>query len=523
MMTHQTGAAGHGCGKCSQISGRELRRSENSGTTRDRNGMQGVHRKKPGWAATFLPRLASLSFPSALVLSGCFSSIIAAPSDSGASVDPDAGSPVTTQPDASQASDAARTSDSGLATLLPYDAGLSEPPPDSTVGVAPDAATASGRPDSGQLPRGCVDELDLLMVIDNSNSMREEQEALARQIPMLVRALASGDRDLDGVQDFTPIESLHIGITSTDMGSAGTGLSSCGTELGDDGLLLNGSADCSSSPARGVFAFAAGNNDAAEFTADVACAAALGTGGCGIEQQLEAMLKAVSPSQAQTWTRPDYEPPAFGYIGRPASAGHGDGANAGFLREDSALAIVLISDEEDCSAANADVFLANSGQFQGLSLNLRCSDAIDPSTGESFPQSEIVFPVERYAAGETGHAGLFGLRRDPRKLIFIPIVGIPPEVASTDPNQPIDWEAILDHPHMQSVVDPLEPQRLGHSCVFPGVSEASPPRRIVQVAQRLDALGATASVQSICASDYRLPLAILADAVANLSDIDACN
>ena len=38
---------------------------------------------------------------------------------------------------------------------------------------------------------------DILFVIDNSGSMREEQAALVREIPKLIRILTSGDRDGD--------------------------------------------------------------------------------------------------------------------------------------------------------------------------------------------------------------------------------------------------------------------------------------------------------------------------------------
>ena len=48
-----------------------------------------------------------------------------------------------------------------------------------------------------------VDKVDILFMVDNSNSMREEQELLRQQFPSLVRILTSGDRDGDGVRDGT--------------------------------------------------------------------------------------------------------------------------------------------------------------------------------------------------------------------------------------------------------------------------------------------------------------------------------
>lgn len=360
-----------------------------------------------------------------------------------------------------------------------------------------------------------VDEVDLLFMIDNSNSMREEQEALAREIPNLVRALATGDRDLNGVPDFSPVRSLHIGIVSSDMGSAGVPLNSCGTEFGDDGLLLTGPGNCTGSVGNGVFEFARDSSDTNAFIANVSCAAALGTGGCGIEQQLESVLKAISPSRPQPWTVDGYVPPVFGYENRGASGGHADGGNAGFVRDNSALAIIMITDEEDCSARNADVFLANDGQFSGLPLNLRCTNAIDPNTGAPFPQGDIVFPIERYIDGTDGHGGLFNLRRNPGLLIFAPIVGIPTSLGQTSPDVPINWDGILNSSDMVEMIDPREPRRLRYSCTYPGVSEAAPPNRIVRVAQGLEQLGASVTIQSICTDSYQPALNVIINKIAD--------
>ncbi|HEV3485648.1 MAG TPA: hypothetical protein VG106_09590, partial [Vicinamibacterales bacterium] len=53
-----------------------------------------------------------------------------------------------------------------------------------------------------------------------------------------------------------------------------------------------------------------------------------GTGGCGFEQQLEAVLKALSPASPTAWTAAGYVAPTF-FAG---STGHALGANAGFVR-----------------------------------------------------------------------------------------------------------------------------------------------------------------------------------------------
>ena len=62
------------------------------------------------------------------------------------------------------------------------------------------------------------------------------------------------------------------------------------------------------------------------------CVAVLGTGGCEYEQPLEASLAALT-RQAEP--------------GMP---------NEGFLRNDSLLAIIYVTDEDDCSASNPQLY-----------------------------------------------------------------------------------------------------------------------------------------------------------------------
>ena len=78
-----------------------------------------------------------------------------------------------------------------------------------------------------------VDQVDVLFVIDNSGSMSEEQVKLSKELPRLVRVLASGDLDgvpnADGQPDFQPVASLHLGVVSSDLGVNGQGgVNGCG-------------------------------------------------------------------------------------------------------------------------------------------------------------------------------------------------------------------------------------------------------------------------------------------------------
>lgn len=337
-----------------------------------------------------------------------------------------------------------------------------------------------------------VDKVDLLFMIDNSGSMREEQDNLIEEIPRLVRALASGDSSnpADGVQDFPPVASLHVGVISSDMGSGNqVGVRTCTPGLGDDGILRSTSriatAPCMASYPSGTFDFMAGGNTA-DFAASVGCVANLGTAGCGFEQQLEASLKALTPANPESWTAPGYNPPRFYDAAsglRDRLAGHGTGANDGFLRPNSALAVVLVTDEEDCSVANYEIF-SGAGMFMSIPPNIRCNTF----GGDA----DIVYPISRYVDG------FIGLRRNPNLLIFSLIAGIP---AATEAAAAAgDFAAVLAHPDMIPRVDESGTM-LVPSCVTAN-GTAYPPIRMIQTASELARRDVSVSVSSICSDTF---------------------
>jgi hypothetical protein len=142
-----------------------------------------------------------------------------------------------------------------------------------------------------------VDKIDLLFVVDNSGSMREEQASLQREFPRLIKVLTTGQRDPK--PSFPPAEDLHLGVISTDMGMVGVqGIPGC-EGLGDDGIMNNipgaSVAGCQATYPR-FLTYVAGVHDPDQTANDLSCIAALGTDGCGFEQQLEATLKALWPS-----------------------------------------------------------------------------------------------------------------------------------------------------------------------------------------------------------------------------------
>ncbi|MBW2462719.1 MAG: hypothetical protein JRH11_13800 [Deltaproteobacteria bacterium] len=342
-----------------------------------------------------------------------------------------------------------------------------------------------------------VDKVDLLFMIDNSNSMTEEQVSLAQQLPHLIEVLASGDQDGDGVEDFPAVRDLNVGVITSDMGTGGFGVPTCSEpNFGDDGALRSTGntaiAGCPGMFSTGFLNYvpATATTTPSEFAMDVSCIAVVGTGGCGFEQQLEATLKAVTSSG---------QPPVGRFDGtfNMGTTGHADGANGGFIRPDSLLAIIEVTDEEDCSALDPELFNPTSSIYTG-DLNLRCFQ---------FPGA--VQPTGRYVDG------LLASRITPDLLVYAIIAGVPTDAVpapGADPN----FDAILAHPDMVEQIDPDMMTRLKPSCNVAGRGLAFPPRRMVQVAKELSAAGAGGIVQSICQADFTPALDAI---IAKIADV----
>lgn len=318
--------------------------------------------------------------------------------------------------------------------------------------------------------------VDLLFVVDNSASMLATQMRLSGELPNLIRMLnAPPDFDGDGEPDWDPITDLQVGVVATDMGGGPHMPPTC-TETGDDGRLRTSSGveECFGTYPPFV-RFGSEPTDVALM--ELSCLIQPGNTGCGFEQPLEAWLKALSPAAPTSYTSPFYVPPTF-----LSGTGHGAGANALFVRENTLLAVVVVTDEDDCSVLDLDLFDPDSARYAGAALNLRCS---------RFPQA--LFPMERYVEG------LLALRAGrPDLVAFAAIVGIPRELAVAEP-QASDFRAMLEDPRMEERADPAMPDRLAASCQAPDGSSAFPPRRLVRMSAALGAGRST--VQSICESD----------------------
>lgn len=247
---------------------------------------------------------------------------------------------------------------------------------DSPVESTPAAVTAAA---TGTSPG----KLDVLFMIDDSSSMTSMQEKLVAQIPAFVTALQNLPMGLP---------SLHIAVVSSDMGAPGDSTFAIGcTQQGDQGEFRLGTAGSASvdGGAPGGDAGAPGcpgarlssgatfisnvdgvANYAGDLSALLSCMTTLGDRGCGFENQLGSIARAL------------------GADGSPAPS-----SNAGFLRPDAQLAILVLSNEDDCSApVNTQLYSLNGDQQNvsnplGPIANYRCNQfghlCVDPAAAGS--------------------------------------------------------------------------------------------------------------------------------------------
>ena len=189
---------------------------------------------------------------------------------------------------------------------------------------------------------------------------------------------------------------------------------------------------------------------------------------------------------------PAIAPPIF----RDGTLGHGGvgGCNDAFLRPTSSLAILLVTDEDDCSVIDPSIFDPDDPRFSDVDPNLRCHTFAD-----------ALEPVERYVDG------FIGLRPASSLLVFEAIAGVPRSAVDGG----LSYDDMLALPEMTERIDPVLGDRLSPACTAPaGRGVAYPARRIVQVAQGLERLGAATSVHSICDTSFTAAVDVMIERLA---------
>lgn len=264
------------------------------------------------------------------------------------------------------------------------------PGEDDENGTVGDQTGTGGRivlsPDPLEPDWAPVDQLDLLFVIDNSVSMADKQQLLIRAVPAMVgrlvnppcvspegtaRPTTDGNCPLGWEREYAPIADIHIGVISSSLGGNGA-RSSChreqdGWNQDDRGHLIpTVRTGVPTTDPLGFLVWTGGDTTNAarlvdDFTQQVF---AVGEKGCGFEAPLEAFYRFLV----------DPQPPAEIVIDnnhRAVMATDAQGVvvidrevlaqRAAFLRPQSLVNVVILTDENDCSTMAGGSYYPNAG------------------------------------------------------------------------------------------------------------------------------------------------------------------
>ncbi len=318
-----------------------------------------------------------------------------------------------------------------------------------------------------------ITDVDVLFVVDNSGSMIHEQKNLAQNFPKFITKLEQAKLN------------YRVGVISTDLGAGSYKLPSCEVPGGDGGKLQNTARKAGCTPPKDPWISrnkGVTNVPGGDVSAAFSCIAELGAAGCGFEQPLEATRRGLDPAV---------------------------NANPGFLRKKSALALVYISDEDDCSARGAALYDPSQ---QGLSdplgplTSFRCFEfgvtctcpgqaACDRKT--MGPRTNCVPAKNKLMHSVSDYVGFLKKLRPGGEIIVSAITG---------PADKVEVHATGTYPMLKP------------SCKSP-MGQAVP---AVRLASLVKSFGKRGSLTSICSADFSPALSKLGDLVATRTNLSWC-
>jgi hypothetical protein len=355
--------------------------------------------------------------------------------------------------------------------------------------------------------------LDILFVIANGSAMAPIQTKLTEQIPLFMNMIGALPMGMPNV---------HVAVISSDLGAPGDSESSLGcTQEGDRGLFqVAPRGPCTDTTLASGATFISNVNGNVNFGAPdmsevLQCIVPLGDTGCGFQRPLASIARAL------------------GADGTRAPL-----ANAGFLRPDAMLAIVILGNEDDCSALlpNTAIYSLNSG-MQNLTNSLgplahyRCNEfghlCLDPHGDPT----ALIQPPETHPSDAQGPASaptleLTDCQSNDSDGLLVPVRDLVNGIRALkhDPDHQIVVSAIVAPaaPYAVAWVPPVggentKPAELWpqveHSCGPAGAPGVNPQATdtttdgtygdpAVRIAQWAQGLGPNVSMASICKPSY---------------------
>lgn len=275
----------------------------------------------------------------------------------------------------------------------------------AAIDAPPDGPTP-GEVEAALFPAVANRDVDLLFMIDNSSGISDKQNRFRAAFGSFITSLTTFAGGLPN---------LHIGIVTSDLGStAADGMQGPDLVSQSGGCYGSGtSADLQTSAAVAgnfIVDIDAGNGmRTVNYTGSIADAfiasSNVGTTGCAYEQSIESTRRVLA--------------------GNPTAAG--------FLRPGARLAVVYLTDEDDCSLAHATLFdpdtsmLGPIGSFRCTRFGVTCDDG-----GATTDQMATYGIKSRCHSNESGTyltriaddiAFFRGLATDPRNVMMAAIAG----------------------------------------------------------------------------------------------------
>jgi hypothetical protein len=312
------------------------------------------------------------------------------------------------------------------------------------------------------------DDLDLLLVVDDSPSIGDKQAVFASAMPKLVQGL-------DAFPGGRP--NLHIGVIGTSVDilhtTFGPGCPSPNTK--DDGRLLDIAGVTGCTPPSGLYAIdemAPGGTRTTNYTGTLdqalSCIVPIGTAGCGFEAPLESIRKALDPSNT---------------------------GNAGFLRPGAYLGIIVLTDEDDCSVQDYSLFdlaspEAGPGDFRCQPLYAYdCDTPISATAAGTYTNCKVKTGSYLWDPGHY-HDFLAGMKA-PGQVAVTVIAG--------DPKSDVDMTGALSTPFVQQLA-------LLPSCTATINGNNNIGRPGIRLNDFVQRFGDHGIFDTICQPDYSQPL-----------------
>jgi hypothetical protein len=428
----------------------------------------------------------------------------------------------------------------GISDSLMPETETSSDPMTSLDSGPPDLDTG-WEPDPDPCAQGCP-KLDVLIVVDNSATTGEEQRTLSADVDALLAALERIDDPGNDVWS-----DVNIMVTSTDMGHPlCTSLEPDGYEpqqgapqtvpcidrldefdgLDDNPSFPQACTDNCPVPVESAHAFvhyegamhSNTNVPGNDIEGALRCLIPQGVVGCNYGSPLESMLQAINPDA--TWNQGAYR----------------------FLRDDAALAIIIMTDDHECSVNEPEGYASfvDPAQDQWWEINpdtgtkthatpavcwnagVECDgpdgNGIYAACTSVDVDNGVLHPIERY----TQYLNVELIEQSGKPVVMLGIVGVPP--GGVEELIYHEWQAgaypageiLPDEPDAahQGFEHGIGPGCTGVDGMGGFTGQAMPPARLRDVCESLDRPGVTrCCLSTVCsaATDYDPALACLGD------------